>query len=143
MTSVIADVLLVSPNDLVRPVSIEMGENGLIGQIHDGHTPPAGSRVIFDGGGEVYATAGFIDIHTHGARGFDLSYATLEAVETMAEAKLAEGVTTFLPTTWTASPDHKIAMAKAAGAYHRNQRFARAPFLHVEGPYLNPAQAGA
>lgn len=143
MTSVIADVLLVSPNDLVRPVSIEMGENGLIGQIHDGHTPPAGSRVIFDGGGEVYATAGFIDIHTHGARGFDLSYATLEAVETMAEAKLAEGVTTFLPTTWTASPEHKIAMAKAAGAYHRNQRFARAPFLHVEGPYLNPAQAGA
>lgn len=143
MNSVIADVLLVSPNDLVRPVSIEMGDNGLIGQIHDGHTPPAGSRVIFDGGGEVYATAGFIDIHTHGARGFDLSYATAEAVETMAEAKLAEGVTTFLPTTWTASPEHKIAMARAAAAYRQNERFARAPFLHVEGPYLNPAQAGA
>ncbi len=34
-------------------------------------------------------------------------------------------------------------MAKAAAAYRENPRFARAPFLHVEGPYLNPAQAGA
>lgn len=143
MSSVIADVLLVSPNDLIRPVSIEMGDDGRIAQIHSGHTPPAGSEVIFDGGGEVYVTAGFIDIHTHGAMGFDLSYATLEAVETIAEAKLSEGVTTFLPTTWTASREHKIAMAQAAAAYRQNQRFARTPFLHIEGPYLNPAQAGA
>jgi len=143
MSSVIADVLLVSPNDLIRPVSIEMGDDGRISQIHSGHTPPAGSEVIFDGGGEVYVTAGFIDIHTHGAMGFDLSYATLEAVETIAEAKLSEGVTTFLPTTWTASREHKIAMAQAAAAYRQNQRFARTPFLHIEGPYLNPAQAGA
>lgn len=143
MPAIIADVLLVSPNDLIRPVSIEMGDDGHIGQIHEGRTPPSGSRVIFDGGGEVYVTAGFIDIHTHGARGVDLSYATLEAVETMAEAKLSEGVTTFLPTTWTATREHKIAMAEAAAAYRRNQRFARTPFLHIEGPYLNPAQAGA
>ena len=143
MPSTLADVLLISPNDLIRPVSIEMGDDGHIGQIHEGHNPPAGSKVIFDGGGEVYITAGFIDIHTHGAKGFDLSYATLEAVETMAEAKLSEGVTTFLPTTWTASRDHKIAMAEAAAAYRKHQRFARTPFLHVEGPYLNPAQAGA
>ncbi|NLT72037.1 MAG: N-acetylglucosamine-6-phosphate deacetylase, partial [Verrucomicrobiaceae bacterium] len=143
MSSIIADVLLLSPNDLIRPVSIEMGDDGHIGQIHEGHHPPAGSKVIFDGGGEVYVTAGFIDIHTHGAKGFDLSYATLKAVEAMAEAKLAEGVTTFLPTTWTASPEHKTAMAEAAAAYRKDQRFARAPFLHVEGPYLNPAQAGA
>jgi len=143
MPSTIADVLLISPNDLIRPVSIEMGDDGHIGQIHEGHNPPAGSKVIFDGGGEVYATAGFIDIHTHGAKGFDLSYATLEAVETMAEAKLSEGVTTFLPTTWTASREHTIAMAEAAAAYRKHERFARTPFLHIEGPYLNPAQAGA
>src|SRR5690606_24881079 len=62
---------------------------------------------------------------------------------TIAEAKLAEGVTTFLPTTWTASRERTIAMAEAAAAYRKQERFARAPFLHVEGPYLNPAQAGA
>lgn len=143
MPATIADVLLVSPNNLIRSVSIEMGDDGHIGQIHEGHNPPAGSNVIFDGGGEVYVTAGFIDIHTHGANGFDLSDATPKAVETIAEAKLAEGVTTFLPTTWTASRERTIAMAEAAAAYRKQERFARAPFLHVEGPYLNPAQAGA
>lgn len=143
MSKVISDVLLVSPNSLIRPVSIEIGDDGLITQIHEGHDPPAGSNVILDGGGEIHAFAGFIDIHTHGANGFDLSVATLEAVETIAEAKLAEGVTTFLPTTWTASPENTLAMAEAAAAYHKDQRFARTPFLHIEGPYLNPDQAGA
>lgn len=143
MSRTLADVLLVTPNDYIRPVSLELGDDGRISRIHDGHRPPDGLDVIFDGGGEVYLTAGFIDIHTHGANGADLSQATLEAVETQAEAKLAEGVTTFLPTTWTTSPERKIAMARAAAAYRENQRFARTPFLHVEGPYLNPSQAGA
>lgn len=143
MPSVIADVLLVSPNSLIRPVCVEIDDEGKIGQVFEGHDPPAGSRVIFDGAGDTYLSAGFIDIHTHGANGFDLSDASLEAVETIAEAKLAEGVTTFLPTTWTATAEHTLEMAKAAGKYRENQRFARAPFLHVEGPYLNPEQAGA
>jgi N-acetylglucosamine-6-phosphate deacetylase len=34
-------------------------------------------------------------------------------------------------------------MAQAAAQYRANQRFARTPFLHVEGPFLNPVQAGA
>lgn len=143
MSAVIADVLLVSPNQLIRPVSIEIDDDGKIAQIHEGHQPPKGSRVIFDGGGDLYICAGFIDIHTHGANGFDLSHATLEAVATIGEAKLAEGVTTFLPTTWTASVEHTQEMARAAADYKKEERFARAPFLHVEGPFLNPVQAGA
>lgn len=143
MRSVIADVLLLSPNTLIRPVCLELAEDGTIAEVHEGHDPPRGSDVIFDGGGEIYLSAGFIDIHTHGANGHDLSDATLEAVETIAEAKLAEGVTTFLPTTWTASVEHTRDMVEAAAAYRAHQRFARTPFLHIEGPYLNAEQAGA
>ncbi len=143
MSRTITNVLLVTPHSDIRPVSVEISDNGLIQRIHEGTQLSSGTEVILDGGGELRIMAGFIDIHTHGANGYDLSYATLEAVEAQAKAKLAEGVTTFLPTTWTASPEHKIAMARAAAAYRQNQRFARAPFLHVEGPFLNPAQAGA
>lgn len=143
MARVIADVLLVAPKSLIRPVCIELGEDGTIAQIHEGHDPPSGSEVVFDGAGDLYVCAGFIDIHTHGANGTDLSVATKEAVDTIAEAKLAEGVTTFLPTTWTASREQTLDMAKAAAEYHADQRFARTPFLHIEGPYLNPEQAGA
>ena len=143
MPKVIADVILVSSKSLIRPVSLEINDEGRIHQIHEGHDPPSGSEVVMDGGGELYLFAGFIDIHTHGANGADLTLGTPEAVATIAEAKLAEGVTTFLPTTWTASPEETLNMARAAATYRETQPFARTPFLHIEGPYLNPNQAGA
>ena len=141
----ITNVHLVTPGEAIRPVCIEVDqEAGIIVEIHKGPTPPNGSgKVVFDGGGEINAFAGFIDIHTHGANGVDLSHAKDDTVGIIAEAKLKEGVTTFLPTTWTASRERKIAMAKSAAIYRADQKFARTPFLHIEGPYLNPAQAGA
>ena len=141
----ITNVQLVTPDETVRPVCIEIdSETGIISAIHEGSSPPnAVGDVIFDGGGELFAFAGFIDIHTHGANGVDLSMAKDDTVSIIAEAKLKEGVTSFLPTTWTASPEHKIAMAHSAAKYYADQKFARTPFMHIEGPYLNPDQAGA
>ncbi len=144
MPSLIANVQLVTPNEEIRPVSIETDDDGRIAAIHPAGENPSGLEVVFDGGGELLAFAGFIDIHTHGANGVDLFQATPEAVHTFAEAKLKEGVTTFLPTTWTESPEALQAMARAVTAYRdAGEPHARTPFLHVEGPYLNPDQAGA
>lgn len=144
MNALIANVQLVTPDEEIRPVSIEAGADGRIAAIHEAGEHPSGTQVAFDGGGEILCFAGFIDIHTHGANGVDLLQATPEAVHTFAEAKIREGVTTFLPTTWTESPEALLAMARATAAYREaGEPHARAPFLHVEGPYLNPAQAGA
>ena len=141
----IANLQLVSPGEAIRPVCIEIDtDSGKITEIHGTASPPnSGGQVIFDGGGELFVFAGFIDIHTHGANGVDLSKAKEDSVAIIARAKLMEGVTTFLPTTWTASREHTTRMVKAAALYHANQKFARTPFLHIEGPYLNPRQAGA
>lgn len=86
---------------------------------------------------------GFVDIHTHGAAGADVCDGTVEAVRTIAQAKLAEGVTTFLPTTLTQSREVLVQAAKAVAAYRENQEFAKAPALHVEGPFINPKFIGA
>lgn len=137
---IIRNVQIVTPGHEVCPGSIRFSDDGTIAEIGE---KVSSDEIAFDGEGDLFAFPGFIDIHTHGANGFDLSNATLEAVETIAEAKLREGVTTFLPTTWTASLEDIRDMATAAAAYRENQRYARAPFLHVEGPYLNPRQAGA
>ena len=91
-----------------------------------------------------YVVPGFIDVHLHGACGYDVCDADRpEAIEKIAEAKLAEGCTTFLPTTLTV--DHKtlVAAAKHLAAYQKNPRFAKAPGLHLEGPFINPACCGA
>ncbi|MCB1234617.1 MAG: amidohydrolase family protein, partial [Verrucomicrobiae bacterium] len=144
MPSLIANVKLVTPDEPIRPVSIECADDGRIAAIHEAGATPSGIEVSLDGGGELLAFAGFIDIHTHGANGVDLSQARDETVHVFAEAKLKEGVTTFLPTTWTESPEALQAMARSAAAYRAaGEPFARTPFLHVEGPYLNPKQAGA
>ncbi|MGI8601903.1 MAG: N-acetylglucosamine-6-phosphate deacetylase [Verrucomicrobiales bacterium] len=86
---------------------------------------------------------GFIDIHTHGGAGSDVSDGNLEAVRSVARAKLREGVTTFLPTTLTLPHDELVAAARAVAAYRRQPDFAKAPGMHVEGPFINPKCVGA
>lgn len=135
----VTGVQLVNPGEEIRSVSISFDEDGRI----TGMGPSGKGDCLLDGGGELYVLPGFIDIHTHGANGADFSDARDGALEVIAEAKLKEGVTTFLPTTWTTSRENLEGMARAAARYRANQIFARTPFLHVEGPYLNPRQAGA
>ena len=91
-----------------------------------------------------YLVPGFIDVHLHGACGYDVCDADKpEAIEKIAEAKLAEGCTTFLPTTLTVAHKTLVAAAKHLAAYQKNMRFAKAPGLHLEGPFINPACCGA
>jgi len=55
---------------------------------------------IIEGEG-LMALPGFIDEHTHGAVGFDTCDGKYESIDKIAEARLKEGVTMFLPTTLT------------------------------------------
>jgi len=86
---------------------------------------------------------GFIDIHTHGAAGVSAMDGTGEAIRALAAAKLREGVTQFLPTTWTAPEDDLVRAIHGIAAYRQRADFARVPGAHVEGPFLNPKCVGA
>ena len=90
-----------------------------------------------------YVVPGFIDVHLHGASGYDVCDATPEAISAIAEAKLAEGCTTFLPTTLTIDGKTLKAAARAVAAYMKDQRFSKVPGLHLEGPFINPTCCGA
>ena len=86
---------------------------------------------------------GFIDIHTHGAMGADVCDGSVESIRTIAKAKLGEGVTSFFPTTLTLPHEPLAAAARAVAAYREAEEFARAPAMHIEGPFLNPKFIGA
>lgn len=86
---------------------------------------------------------GFIDIHTHGANGFDTCDGAGERVRGMAEAKLREGVTTFLPTTLTLGEERLVEVMRGVAEYQADMTHAKAPLVHVEGPFINPKCAGA
>ena len=91
-----------------------------------------------------YVSAGFIDLHTHGAGGHPFINGSVEDVIDGCNYHLAHGTTTILPTI-SAGPFEN--MKKAVENIHLAKKDERAKGnihgAHLEGPYLSAAQCGA
>jgi N-acetylglucosamine-6-phosphate deacetylase len=141
MSTFIKNGCIVSPG-LERKQGVIEIEGERIKTIHDSMTDSSAKDVIFDAEGNT-VLPGFIDLHIHGAKGFDITDGSHEAVEAVARAKLSEGVTTFCPTTLTLPHERLVQAFEAVASYEKEQRFAKLAGIHLEGPYLNPDYAGA
>lgn len=132
---------IVSPGEERLRGTIEI-ENGVITRVHSEGGISAESAVEFDAQGAL-VVPGFIDIHTHGAGGHDFSDGQPESLRSIAQAKLKEGVTTFLPTSMTLPQDRLRQAFTAARDYYEDQTAAKVPGVHLEGPFINPKCIGA
>src|SRR5216110_1653885 len=96
----------------------------------------------------AYVTPGFVDLQVNGAFGHEVG-PDPEALKALAEALPATGVTAFLPTLVSRPADDYAACFAAfdreRDAHLRGLRpgAARPLGLHLEGPLLSPARAGA
>jgi N-acetylglucosamine-6-phosphate deacetylase len=88
---------------------------------------------------------GFVDLHVHGGAGADFMDGDEASARRICAFHARHGTTTLFPTTLSASRNEvRTAVATAAGVAatpHRGE--ARVRGIHLEGPYLNPAKAGA
>lgn len=141
MTTLIRNIRLVSP-DLEIGNGALLLENGRIREVFTPDQPLPAADTVIDGGGRT-AMPGFFDIHSHGADGHDIGDNTAESVRHIARRKLQEGVTTWLPTTLTQAPEILLEIAGHCAAYMAAPDSCRVPGLHVEGPFINPKNAGA
>ena len=84
---------------------------------------------------------GFIDIHSHGGYGVDNMDGDPEVINEMIKELLAEGITSYFPTTMTQS-DENIEQA-LAGIKKAKESNSMIQGIHLEGPFVSPAYKGA
>ena len=86
---------------------------------------------------------GFVDIHTHGAVGYESADLSFDALETISRFEAEHGVTTFLPTTATLSIDSLCESAKNIALAKKSVSGAKIGGIHMEGPFFSLKYKGA
>jgi N-acetylglucosamine-6-phosphate deacetylase len=99
-------------------------------------------RTVVDVRGQTLMP-GFVDVHVHGAVGHEAMDGNADGLRAMAQFFASRGVTSFLPTTWTASRTSTLAALRAIAEARSFTGGARILGAHMEGPYLSPARCGA
>jgi N-acetylglucosamine-6-phosphate deacetylase len=108
-------------------------------------SPPTSNATAVDGRG-LTLLPGFIDVHTHGALGYEVMDADVGGLARMAGFLAQHGVTSFLPTTWTGSRERTWAALQSIAEAMRRGRPPGTPRVrggHLVGPFLYPVRAGA
>jgi N-acetylglucosamine-6-phosphate deacetylase len=88
---------------------------------------------------------GLVDVHIHGAGGYDVMSLTSRDLEGMARFLACRGVTSFVPTTVSLPPEDIKRACRALASFmkSRSRGTARALGIHLEGPYISPLRRGA
>ena len=124
--------------DQFTPAQLEL-EDGIIKEIY-----PYNENEVTNDYGNLRILPGFIDIHCHGAYGFDTNDANPEGLRKWAKGIVDEGVTSFLATTLTQSEEVLTnAVSNVAKVVEEGYEGAEILGIHFEGPYLNKAHKGA
>ncbi len=92
----------------------------------------------------LYISAGFLDIHVHGGGGSDFMDGTEEDFITAAEMHASHGTANLLPTSLTCTDDELFkAFEVYRGVCNKKRGGSHFCGMHLEGPYISPAQKGA
>jgi N-acetylglucosamine-6-phosphate deacetylase len=143
--TLIKNARIYTPGDVWDPGWM-LVEDGLIRLMQPGEPPEflQGSIDLSLDARQMHLLPGMIDVHVHGAVGFEVLDASPEKLCEMARFYARHGVTGFLPTTWTASRADILraltAIGQVMGAVENGAAILGA---HLEGPYLNPEKCGA
>ena len=124
--------------DQFIPAAIEMNDGKITGVF------PYGTKEADVDYGDKRIVPGFIDIHCHGAFGFDTNDANEEDLRAWTKGIVTEGTTSLLATTITQSEEVLTkAVANVAKVMEDGYEGAEILGIHFEGPYLDMVYKGA
>ncbi|MCR4739765.1 MAG: N-acetylglucosamine-6-phosphate deacetylase [Lachnospiraceae bacterium] len=95
----------------------------------------------------MYVIPGLIDLHFHGALGFDVCDGEMEDFKKIAAFELSEGVTSICPATMTL-PDDQLCRVLECGRKFREEYgddngYSELVGFNMEGPFISHAKKGA
>lgn len=126
--------------DRILPGSLRIKDGKIAGI---GRVLPELGETIVDLGG-LYLSAGFIDIHIHGAMRRDTMEASADAYDAITAHHAKGGTTSLTLTTVVATAEDLHRVLDAAEEYRKRKPVgARVLGVHLEGPYFSPAKPGA
>ena len=135
--------LIYTENGVIKNADLIIS-NEKIGAIETRNKSASPDLIVFPE--SYHLLPGFIDVHMHGAGGFDVMDGTAEALKSISQALVAEGTTSWLATTMTASSEIISDVVSAVGAFIQQETSphgARILGVHLEGPFLSPEKVGA
>ena len=129
---------------VVTPAGVLAGghvllDGGVVTAVGSGGPPPADGTIDAAGG---WIAPGFIDVQINGGHGIDLTTQP-ERMDELGTLLVRYGVTAFVPTIITCSPDARQAALDAWRRRHHQLAAAVPLGMHFEGPMLSPARRGA
>lgn len=89
----------------------------------------------------LYVIPGLVDIHLHGAAGYDFCDGTEEACQAISEFEVSRGVTTLIPATMTLSEKELMQVMETCSRYA--QKDAAIKGITMEGPFVSESKKGA
>ena len=141
---IISNGIILTPQSEIKDGIVVVGDSKIVDIGRRGTVAEPPDAEWIDAGGH-YITPGFVNIHVHGGMGVDVTRITPGSFDTLSGFFAGHGVTSFLASALTSSPDVIIGILdhvrEIIGKGHMNG--ANVLGVHMEGPYLNPAQCGA
>lgn len=138
MKKIIVNAKIVTANEVIEN-GVCVYENGVIQYV--GSETQCAEKVI--DAKKNYLIPGFIDLHCHGGNGLEFMDATADEYAEIANFHLSHGTTTMLATTLAASDEETKIALNTFAQFVKRYPYSTLKGVHMEGPWLNPAQCGA
>lgn len=100
------------------------------------------STRVLDASG-LYVLPGLIDIHSHGAVGYDFSDGDPEGLLSILEYQYSQGITSYCPTSMTLPRKQLEHIFACAAKLPDGGKHAHIAGFNMEGPFLDPDKKGA
>lgn len=136
----ISPVRLAVDNVIVEQRTVLAKGRSIVGIIPAAEPIPPDAVVI--DGHDALIIPGMIDIHIHGANGFDMTDGTAQSILETSFACAKFGCTAFLATSLTSSFADLLAMVQRVKEVQGTEMGAKVLGMHLEGPYLNEKRRG-